>query len=314
MKSMCAPVAVFVYNRPEHTNRIINALNVSALAPETDLFIFCDYFKNEGSRENVLKTREIVDSFSKTCRFHKVDIRKADHNKGLARSIIDGVSELMNQYGKSIVVEDDILVSIHFLEYMNAALDYYQQVKTVWSISGYSFPMKSLNDYPHDVYMSGRGCCWGWASWNDRWEKVDWNVPDYESFKHDRIQRHSFAKWGPDLPLMLDAQMKMNLNSWAIRWCYYEFRNGMMTVYPKLSYVKNIGNDGSGTHKSTFEKKFNTDLEEEEQFHCTFEILPYNERIRREFRKKYRTGGVLAFCKAKLKFFLIKLGFYKASH
>lgn len=314
MKRICAPVAVFVYNRPEHTNKVLNALNASMMAPETDLYIFCDNFKNEESKDMVLKTRDVIDSFSLACNFHKVDIRKADYNKGLATSIIEGVNELMDQYGKAIVIEDDILASIHFLEYMNAALDYYQQEKTVWSISGYSFPMKSLNNYPHDVYMSGRGCCWGWASWRDRWNKVDWNVSNYDSFKHNWLQRHSFAKWGQDLPLMLDAQMNMNHNSWAIRWCFSEFQNRMMTVYPKTSYVKNIGNDGSGTHKSTLENRFDTSLEKEKDFHCTFEVLPYDESIRREFRKKYSPGGTFAIWKTNLKWFLVRFGLYKATH
>lgn len=287
MESKCAPVAVFTYNRPNHTERVLDALNVSALAPDTDIFIFCDNFKNESAKYDVQQVRDLVDQFAYKSRFRSITINKSETNKGLAASIICGVSGIMDLYGRVIVVEDDLLASTHFLEYMNSALDFYENNKHIWSISGYSFPMKALTNYPHDVFMAGRGSSWGWASWIDRWNTVDWDVKDYYQFKNNKQKRHEFAQWGRDLPLMLDAQMSSDHNSWAIRWCYSQFIQNKMTVYPKTSYIKNIGNDGSGTHKSHLDEKYDTNLESGECFNCRFEDLSYDMSIKKEFSKKY---------------------------
>lgn len=310
MRSKYAPIAVFTYNRPDHTERVLAALNASALAPESDIYIFCDNYKNEKARESVEEVRRIVDKFAEECRFKRVDIRKAEKNRGLAASIIEGVSEIMKQHGRAIVVEDDMLASVHFLEYMNAALEYYRDDNTIWSISGYTFPMKALESYPHDVYMSGRGCCWGWGSWADRWDLVDWSMSDYESFKHNWIKRHQFARWGKDMPIMLDTQMYTDHNSWAIRWCYAEYKQNMMTVYPKISYIQNIGNDGSGVHASKLAEKFDTELENKEEYSCKFEKLPFDESIRRDFVKKYFETWRIWF-RVQVKWILIRIGLLK---
>lgn len=312
MKNNYAPVAVFTYNRPDHTRRVLDALNASALAAKTDLYIFCDNYKNESARDKVLEVRELVDSFARNSKFRAIDIRKAERNKGLASSIIDGVTEIMNKYGKAIVVEDDMLASIHFLEYMNEALDYYEENKSIWSISGYTFPMKALETYPHDIYMSGRGCCWGWGSWADRWKTVDWDMQDYKAYKHNWVKRYKFARWGKDMPIMLDTQMYMNHNSWAIRWCYAEYKQGMKTVYPKVSYIQNIGNDGTGVHASKLAEKFDTILENNESYLCKFEDLPYDEGIRREFVKKY-FGTWIGWFRVQVKWMLIRIGALKPS-
>lgn len=312
MESKCAPVAVFTYNRPDHTERVLDALNVSALAPDTDIFIFCDNYKDESAKHNVQRVWDLVDQFAYKSRFKSVTINKSETNKGLATSIICGVSEIMVLYGRVIVVEDDLLASIHFLEYMNSALDFYKNNKHIWSISGYAFPMKALSNYPHDVFMAGRGSSWGWASWIDRWNRVDWDVKDYNTFKHNWSKRHAFARWGRDLPLMLDAQMTANHNSWAIRWCYSQFLENMMTVYPKISYIKNIGNDGTGTHKSLLVEKFDTEVECGECFECEFEDLTYDKIIRKEFQKKY-SPTIIVRIKSLVKKFLVKLGVYTST-
>lgn len=310
MSNDYAPIAVFTYNRPDHTFRVLSALDASALAPKSDLYIFCDNYKNEKAKESVNQVRLVVDDFSRRSRFKRTEVIKSETNKGLATSIIDGVSEIMKEYGKAIVVEDDMLASPHFLEFMNDALDFYKDNQLIWSISGYSFPIKILEKYPHDVYMAGRGCCWGWGSWIDRWNLVDWDVSDYPQFKHNWVKRFKFGRWGRDLPIMLDNQMYSNHQSWAIRWCYSEFTNKMLTVYPSISYIQNIGNDGSGVHESVALKKYDTVLENNERYCCRLENLGVNNALRKEFAAKYYMNPWKNF-KQEVRWLLIRLGIIK---
>ena len=281
-----APVLIFVYNRLDHTKKTLEALSKNILAEKTDLFIFCDNYKKEKDIETVKKVRNLIDEFSVNAVFSNVTVKKAEKNKGLANSIIAGVSEIINQYGKVIVLEDDLITSKNFLKYMNQALDFYEHQTNIWSISGYTFPMKTLETYPHDVYMSGRGSSWGWASWKDRWETIDWSVSDYKNFEFNYIKRHHFSKWGADMPFMLDRQMQGKINSWAIRWCYAQYKQNKFTIYPKESYIQNIGTDGSGTHFSKSNTHYDTFLRTDD-IECKFEILDIDKRIRKEFQKKY---------------------------
>ena len=161
---MNAPVVLFVYNRLDHTMNVIESLSKNVLAGETDLYVFSDAAKTENGLEKVNAVREYIRKTDWRDAFAKVTVVEAEQNKGLAKSIIGGVTKILEEYGKVIVVEDDLVLSPYFLNYMNGALEYYQDVPDVWSISGYSFPMKSLKNYPHDVFYSYRGCSWGWAT------------------------------------------------------------------------------------------------------------------------------------------------------
>ncbi|MCM1466659.1 MAG: glycosyltransferase [Alistipes sp.] len=290
---MPAPVVVFVYNRADHARTTLNRLSENDLAGESSLYIYCDNAKNENAREAVDAVRAVVDDFARHSGFKSVTVIKADTNKGLAASIIGGAGEILQKYGRIIVVEDDLVTSKDFLTYMNNALDFYEKNPKVWSISGYTFPLKSLRKYPHDIYMSPRGCSWGWATWKDRFEKVDWDVSDFEEFIHDREKIRHFNEGGPDMTDMLSRQVHGKINSWAIRWCYQESRENMFTVYPKESRVRNIGCDNSGTN-CVDSGLYDTTLVSGDT-PCAFENLTPDAKIMREFRSMYdysRLGNV----------------------
>lgn len=290
---MLAPIVVFVYNRADHALKTLNHLSGNYLADESDLFIYCDNAKNEKAQEAVDNVRAVVDDFARNSNFKNVTVIKAEKNKGLAASIIGGVSEILEKYGKVIVVEDDLVTSKDFLTYMNNALDFYENNPKVWSISGYTFPLKSLEKYNHDVYMSPRGCSWGWATWKDRFEKVDWEVSDFKEFIATPERVKHFNEGGPDMAEMLTRQVNGKINSWAIRWCYQESKENMFTVYPVKSRVRNIGCDDSGTHCVT-SNLYDTTLTDGTQT-CTFENLTPDKKIMTEFRMMYdysRLGGV----------------------
>ncbi len=290
---MLAPVVVFVYNRADHALETLNHLSENYLASESDLFIYCDNAKNEKAEEAVEKVRTMVDNFSHQSNFKTVTVIKAEKNKGLAASIIGGATEILEKYGKIIVVEDDLITSKDFLSYMNHALDFYEKNPKVWSVSGYTFPLKSLKNYPHDIYMSPRGCSWGWATWKDRFEKVDWNVTDFEEFITNPQRVKHFNEGGPDMADMLSRQVHGKINSWAIRWCYQESKENMFTVYPKESRIRNIGCDNSGTN-CVNSSLYDTTLISGDAA-CTFENLEPDRRIMREFCSMYdysRLGNI----------------------
>ena len=246
---MLAPVVIFVYNRPEHTKRTIEALANNMLAKESIVYIFSDAAKNDKTIESVTRVRNYIDTIESKKFFKSVQIIKADSNKGLAKSVISGVGQIIDKYKNIIVLEDDLITSIDFLKYMNESLKYYKDNKLIWSITGYHLPIKIPTNYQDDIYLTYRGCSWGWATWKNRWDKVDWDVSDYYEFKRSiKLKRH-FNRGGLDLSNMLKLQMIGEIDSWAIRWCYSQSKLNMLTVYPVNSKISNEGCDGTGTHK-----------------------------------------------------------------
>lgn len=305
-----APVVLFVYNRSEHVKKTLERLNILEEAPKTDLFIFSDAPKNEKSIADVKKVREEILHFKEECSvFKSVKIIKQNENKGLANSIISGVTKIINVYGYVIVLEDDLIVADDFLSYMNEALKFYQDSENIWAISGYTFPLKAFREYKGDVYLSGRGCSWGWATWKNRWETVDWQVLDYPKFKFNYKERKAFAQWGKDLPAMLDAYMYGEIQSWAIRWCYSAFRQNKYTVYPVLSRVVNEGTDGSGTNFSKVENRYDTILTKSKHS-CTFFMPKVEKKIKKEFSNKYLKWDEKL--KLYIRWMLIRLGILSA--
>ena len=233
---MLAPVIVFAYNRLNELEQTINALKTNKEAENTILYINIDGPKD-------LKGEKINSDINSFCNsisgFEKVIIRNNKENKGLSKSVINGVSEIINIYGKVIVVEDDIVVSNNFLKYMNDALDYYYSDDRIWSIGGYLPNVKlPIND---EVYFSMRTEAWGWATWKDRWNKCDWNISDFDDFITNKKEKKRFSLAGKDmLPLLIDQQ-KGKIQSWSIRFDYNAFKNNGYTVHPPKSLTANIG-------------------------------------------------------------------------
>lgn len=282
---MKAPVIVFVYNRPEHTKKTIESLSKNIFAKETDVFIFSDNAKNNKTRENVELVRKYIFELSGKNLFNSVHIELSEINKGLANSVIYGVSKILLKYGKAIVLEDDLITSIDFLKFMNDALDFYENHESIWSISGYNLPIKIPKNYKDDIYLSYRGCSWGWATWLDRWNRVDWQVNDYSEFSKNIFKRISFNRGGRDLSHMLDDQMKGKIDSWAIRWCYSQFNLKKYTIYPVVSKIRNIGLDGSGTHSGET-NKFSSQLSNENII-TKFNNVNFNKEIINNFKNQY---------------------------
>lgn len=250
-----APVVAFAYNRADKIIGCLKTLEQCPEAAETDLFIYSDGPKSEAGVAAVNETRTSLHEYEKTSRFKSVQIIEAPQNKGLAKSIIEGVTKVLNDRGRAIIVEDDLIVSESFLTYMNGALNFYQDRPEVGAICGYTYPLDALKSYPHDVYALHKGDCWGWATWEDRWDGALWADFDYDAYFRDRKLRRGFERTenGWDLLMLLQSQGKQN--SWAIRWVMNLYKKGLLTIYPKKSLVTNNGFDGSGIHSNKSDEK-----------------------------------------------------------
>ena len=276
-----APIVLFVYNRPRHTKKTIEALKKNELAGESDLFIFADNTANDKNKESVDSVRSYVKTID--C-FKTVNIVERETNFGLAKNIISGVTEVIDRYKKVIVLEDDIVCSRTYLSYMNILLSYYRANEKIYSVTGYTFPIKIPVEYKYDVYFSSRASSWGWGTWKDRWETVDWDVKDYDNFIMNPDHIKSFNTGGDDLTKMLKEQMLGKIDSWSIIWSYAHFKNKSYCVFPTKSRLKNIGADRSGIHTNRT-KKFDVELyEEETELNLTEQVI-FDQLIINNFQK-----------------------------
>ena len=238
-----SPIALFVYNRPNHTRQTVEALLKNELAVESDLYIFSDAPKNSELATLVMDVRDYVRTISG---FKSVNIIEQTKNIGLANSIIMGVTSLCKKYGRVIVLEDDIVTSHHFLRFMNDSLCLYEQDAQVVSIHGYMFPVKS--ELPETFFLKGANS-WGWATWSRAWQLFE---PDGIKLLDEMRRRrliHEFDLNGSyPYSKMLEDQIAGKNDSWAIRWRASVFLSSGLTLFPGVSLVRNIGFDSSGVH------------------------------------------------------------------
>lgn len=298
---MLAPVCLFTYNRPHETRKTIEALQQNYLALESELFIFSDGPKNDTVVSKVNEVREFIRNVKG---FKSVTFFESKQNSGLSKSIIEGVSKVIENFGKVIVLEDDLITSPNFLDFMNQALNYYTEKSNIFSISGYGHKIKLPSGYEYDVLLRGRPYSWGWATWIDRWETVDWEIKDWDNFKNDRKQIKAFISHGSDLYGLLDASMAGKISSWAIRFAYNQFKQQKLTVCPYLSKIKNEGFDESATHcKTTYNRhKIFFDLTGKRVFNFTDE-LSLNHFINNQL---VAYNNITSRIKSKILTFLIK--------
>jgi hypothetical protein len=246
---MVAPIVLFVYNRPEHTRKTIEALSNNILASESDLFIYSDAAKDEAAIEKVNAVRSYIKAVSG---FKAVTIIEREKNWGLADSIIDGVTGIVNKYGKVIVLEDDIVTSRYFLKFMNGALSYYADESSVWHICGWNCSIDPTG--LGDAFFWFTLDCWGWATWKDRWISFEKDADKLiEKFSKKDIFKFNISNseniWGQVL-----ANKAGKINTWAVFWYATIFQNKGLCLNPTISFVRNIGFDGSGVNcgKSSF--------------------------------------------------------------
>lgn len=240
---MLAPIAVFAFNRADNLERTLQALSRNALADKSSVTIFCDGPRTEEERQKTDAVRRIARAANG---FAEVSVIERAENLGLKKSLITGITAILETHDRIIVVEDDIFTSPYFLKYMNDALDCYADVLNVGSVSGYC--VKHCCPAPPETFFLRGGECWGWATWKDRWQLY---TPDGASLLRELRRRKltyafDFDGCCPSTKILEDA-IAGKVDSWFMMWTATLFLRGLYTLYPSRSLVLNIG-FASGTH------------------------------------------------------------------
>lgn len=238
-----APIALFVYNRPQHTERTLKFLKQNQLAADSRLFIFSDGPKTADDEDQVKEVRALLKTVDG---FKSVEVIERKENMGLADSVIAGVNRLVKDYHQVIVFEDDLITSPHTLNYFNDALNLYRNEPKVMHIGAYMYNLKE-NNLPQSFFYRA-ATSWGWATWERAWDHfepdIDQLIPQFTAKKRaDFSIDHTMNFWKQ----MQDFKKGKN-NSWAIRWYASIFLKEGLTLNPSHSLVNNIGHDGTGVH------------------------------------------------------------------
>lgn len=246
MTETLAPIALFVYNRPSHTLKTLEALAANDLAKDSTLYIFSDGPKQNADEETLNKINEVRKIIKQKQWYNEVYIKESETNKGLADSIIEGVTTIVNKHGKIIVLEDDIVVGKGFLKYMNSALNFYKNNSKVFHVSAYMFPVKGKLPL---TFFYKQTSCWGWATWKDKWQNFE---PSAEILMRKLIETEKLNYVDIDGTNQFVNQLKENiegkLKSWAVLWHFSVFLKDGLSLHPYKPLVRNIGFDNTGTN------------------------------------------------------------------
>lgn len=284
-----APILLFVYNRPDHVRRGVESLLANELAKDSELYIFSDAAKDEATQPAVDEVRQFIHTITGFKEIHYVE---RSENWGLARSIIDGVTTLVNQYGRVIVLEDDLVVAPFFLQFMNDALETYQDEEKVCHIQACDFTKAPT--LPDTFLIKWTGS-WGWATWKRAWmlfnpdgqELLDELVRRRQTYRFDFNGKYGYTR-------MLRRQIQGKNNSWAIRWNASLFLTDKLSLNVGKSLVQNEGFDGSGTNCGGG-NLYATDLWMEPLPVVKIQPIQENEKARKAFVKYYaRTNSFFA--------------------
>lgn len=264
-----APIALFVFNRPYHTRKTLEALAENKLAENSVLYIFADGPKSSATveeLEKILETRKVI---KERLWCGEVKIIESEKNNGLAASIVHGVTKVINEHGKIIVLEDDIVTSPGFLKYMNDALNFYEKEERVMHVAGYFPPVKQFKNLPTTFFFNETSC-WGWGTWKEAWSNLQLDPSELLS----SIQSTGLeSKFNRDNSYPYTGQLQENIDgkihTWAIKWYSSVFLKNGLCLHPRVSLIKNIGFDGSGIHCNDSFRKY-----EHQRIATSIEIAP----------------------------------------
>lgn len=297
-----APIGVSTYSRINHLKQTVEALQKNTLAQESELYIFSDA-PQKGDEEIVAKVREYIHTVDG---FKKVHIVERETNGRVANNR-GGMKQLLDEYGKIIWLEEDIVTASGFLQFMNDALEYYKDDEQILTVSGYTVPLKFLNNYNQDIYILQRFNAWGFATWRDKFDSFSFDIREHgaEDFFSNKIAMKEFQKNGTDMYGMLLKEYTRELDALDVKIMFYEFIYNKYTLYPRKSLVQNIGHDGSGIHCGVNDKFHHGELWDKTENFNFINNLKVDERIR-QANYKFRSAGF----KRKVKKFTKTIGIY----
>lgn len=253
-----SPIIVFCYNRPWHLEQTFEALSNNELADKSVLFIFCDGPKENASNDDLANISAVRTIAHNQHWAKETFVVESKINKGLANSIISGVSDVIQRYGTAIVLEDDMVTSPGFLRYMNEALNLYKEDNRVMHITGYMFPIKNAESLPETFFYEVPQC-WSWATWNRAWRYFSDDIDSLYNYWSKDWKK--FNHWGDhSLQDQLEANYNGTLRTWFVRWHSIVLKMDGLTLWPHKSLVHNIGFDGSGENCGTYNRQETFDL------------------------------------------------------
>jgi hypothetical protein len=240
-----APIVLFVYNRPVHTLNCLNSLKLNKLAKDSDLFIYVDYVSNRNDEINIQNNKKVIEVINQEKWCGTVTIIYREINFGIEKNTIEAVSELLNIYGKVIVIEDDLILSNSFLSFMNEGLEAFKSEDKVKQICGCN--LLEFVDEKTDAMFLPISSSWGWGTWQRVWKQIDFNEKNiYLTQKEQYVFNieNTFPYY-----TMLTKQFEMQgKNTWDILFWLATFKQKGLVLYPKMNLVSNSGFDGSGVH------------------------------------------------------------------
>lgn len=244
VKLAYAPIVVFCYRRPDHLRRTLESLMLCDGFESSPVIVFGDGPKNPEQLDAVEQTRKTA----RTLLGERAEYHFRTQNAGLAPSVIAGVSDVVNRFGRAIVIEDDLELAPGFLTYMNRALERFADDDRVWQVSGYMFDVPEFRLRSEALFLP-MTVSWGWATWKRAWDRFDPLATGWEQINNDPSLRRRFNLEGAyDYATMLNRQMSGQLDSWAVRWYWTVFKAGGMVLFPPSTLAHNHGLDGSGSH------------------------------------------------------------------
>ena len=290
-----APIGISTYIRINHIKRTIEALQKNTLAKQSDLYIFSDAPKPDDEAK-VAIVREYLHTIDN---FKSVNIIERSVNSRVANNR-GGIKMLLEQYGKCIFMEEDIVTAPGFLQFMNDALTYYSNNDQILTVAGYCPPIKIPKNYSADVYFLKRMNGWGVGFWKDKFEIVKpVSKQQLDLLKSDKKKIREFEMFGEDMPGMLEKDVKGQIDAFDVKAMYWQYIFNLYTVYPKQSLTQNIGFDGSGMHCGKTDKYVVALWEKTENFNMP--SIPTLNDVIVNSNKKFRSYGKIHWLKRKLK-------------
>lgn len=249
-------ILVLGFNRPIHLRKLLQSLEKSLLIDQLDIFINIDGPRNQKETKLVENSVKVANNFKDRINT-KTYIIENKTNRGLSNSVIRSVSDIFDSYEGIIVLEDDLIISENGIDFFIKGLRNYVDSPLVGSICGYSPPKMTISE---DTYFINRADCWGWATWKDRWRKIEWDAGRLIDKIEGNNLKFEFDYFG-SFPFfqMLKDNYEKRIDSWAIRWQASMFLDELLTLYPRCSMVVNRGHDNSGSN-SPRTNKYRTDL------------------------------------------------------
>ncbi len=243
------PVVMIVFNRADMTRRMLLSFLKAEGSTDRDVRIFMDGARNESDRVKCDAVERIILEFKD--QLPRMQIVRRDQNWGCRANIIDAVTTVMREYGRAIVIEDDILISRSFLRYMDDALEFYKDDKRIWCVNGYrNLGVKVPRTYKNDIYLDRRNWSWGWGGWYDRWCRVDFDLKEWSSYMSDDRLVAKLDSCGMELRPMAEGVVRGGLNTWDIQCTVHVVLNDLYAIEPRVLLSKSIGFGGDSTHTS----------------------------------------------------------------